>query len=232
MLTLFFWLFSQWISAASLAITQTKWNNLFKYWWKSTAFCPPAVRSGARWVTQITPITKDTESHFGLWEQLVSLGITPFHARPYHTRCLAVTQEPVVNFSFILGNINFACATAEGTPHRSGCGSPPSPGDTSMACRLFPCPALGGFWGCRDLKPHDLYMLPERGTLFNALQFFCGPVLGGAMAPGVSCQLLWLWTRATSVKGGGIMGVNRFWWPHHSLGAHGAEIQGCCASQN
>lgn len=171
MLTLFFWLFSQRISTASLAITQTKRNNLFKYWWKSTSVCSPAVRSGARWVSQVTPHTKDKDSHFGLWEQLVSLGITPFREGPYHTFCPAVTQEAVVNFSFLLGNINFPCATAEGTSHRSDCGSPPSPGVTTMAFRLFPRPALGGFWECRDLKRHDPYMLPERGTLLMRCGF-------------------------------------------------------------
>lgn len=168
MLILFFWLFSQRISTASLAITQTKWNNLCKYWWKTTALSPPAVRSGARWVSQITPDTKDKDSHFGLREQLVSSGITPFPEGPYHTCCPAVTGEAVLNFFFLLGNINFHCATAEGTSHRSACVSPPSPpGVAAVALRIFPCPAPGGFWGCRDLKPHGPYMLTERCMLLK-----------------------------------------------------------------
>lgn len=225
MLTLFFWLFSQRISTASLAIAQTKWNYLFKYWWKSTALCPPSVRSRARWVSRIASDTRDKESHFGLWEQLVSLGITLFCEGPCQTCCLVMTGEAAVSFSFVLANIGFHCATAEGTSYRSGCGSSPSPGVTPMAFRLFSCPTLGGFWGCRDLKPHGPYMQVERCTFLMCCSFFAvmysrelWPQVLVLSCSNYGAEPLLMW--------GSNVRVNGLWWPHRSLGACGAEIWG------
>lgn len=67
---------------------------------------------------------------------------------------LQLTGKAVVNFSFLLGNINFHCATAEGTSHRYGCGSPPfPPGGIAMAFRLFACPPLGASEDAETLNP-------------------------------------------------------------------------------
>lgn len=133
--------------------------------------------------------------------------------------------EAAVSFSFVLANIGFHCAAAEGTSHRSGCGSSPSAGVTYTAFRLFSCLALGGFWGCRDLKSHGPCMPVERWTFLMCCSF-SAVLYSGELWPQVSVLSCSDYGAEPLLRWGTNVGLNRLWWPHRRLGACGAEIWG------
>lgn len=112
--------------------------------------------------------------------QLVFLGIIPSHEEPSHTCCLALTREAVVNSAFLFGNINGA--TAGGTSHRSGWGSPSPPGVTpSLVLRVFSYPALGALEDAETLN----LMVPvcqQKGACSGCTADFLWSCPWGAMA--------------------------------------------------